>query len=462
MPSEPQQIHRRSEVTRLSELLKNPPERVSISAISGPGGVGKTFLLNHVLETVGIEQLGYLRLSADGSAPYARGDFFGVLEGQLFRRSLPPPADPSRDYFPRIREVAALHRALVDDATTELDKRGAPPDVKRAAVALLKAGHILNKAIPLTREYLDVAGQNISEKQVADSLDDAWSLLGSLRALRDSTLLWGPLRDLVGVTRRNRVKRELHALTAAELRVDLSAAIVGYEKRDTGKITQAKIPGVERLLVVLDDYEVLGPVLGDFLIGALVPALAAAPFKTVLVVLGRDELEVTHPGWAQHCKRWLREPIRLHPFDRAAALELLEAAGIAPERREAMFEATQGYPFLLELLVEEANTGGDSALFLRRFFDRTTRWMTPTEREWFTLVCYLDRIDEDTLGLLFPKNEVVQVQDWFEREPSVRDPSSRRFQVRALIRDKVLQYQEIRAPSRHRELLERVAPTRST
>ncbi len=458
--TEPAQIHRRSEVTRLSNVLRSSTERVSIAAVSGPGGVGKTFLLRHVLETVGVEELGYLQLAADGSAAYARGDFFGIIEGQLFRRSLPPPADPSKDYFPRIREVAELHRAVLDDATRELDRRGAPPEVKRAAVALLKAGHILNKAVPLTKEYVDIVGQSITEAEVVDSLDQAWTLLESMKALRDSTVLWGPVRDLFGITRRNRVKRELHALVASELRVDLSAAITGYEKRDASKLTHAKIPGVERLLLVLDDYEVLGPVLGDFLIGALVPALAGAPFKSVIVVLGRDDLETTHPGWAQHAKRYLREQIRLEPFDREAAVDLLAAAGIAPERRERIFEASQGYPFLLELLVEEAGHNGESALFLRRFFDRTTRWMTPAEREWFTSVCYLDRVDEDTLALLFEKPEARLVQDWFEREPSVRDPSAPYFQVRPLIRDKVLRYQEVRAPTRHKELWEKTAAAR--
>jgi hypothetical protein len=139
-------IHRKSEVSRLVELLRSPSDRVSIGAIRGPGGIGKTFLLSHVLEAVDVESLGYLHLGVDGSAPHARGDFFGVLEGQLFRRSLQPPADAGHDYFPRLREIAELHRALLDEASQELAKRGAPPDVKRAAIALLKAGHVLNAA----------------------------------------------------------------------------------------------------------------------------------------------------------------------------------------------------------------------------------------------------------------------------------------------------------------------------
>jgi hypothetical protein len=47
---------------------------------------------------------------------------------------------------------------------------------------------------------------------------------------------------------------------------------------------------------------------------------------------------------------------------------------------------------------------------------------------------------------------VRRIQDWFEREASVRDPSAEEFRVRPLIRDKVLRYLELRSPTRHREL----------
>ena len=45
------------------------------------------------------------------------------------------------------------------------------------------------------------------------------------------------------------------------------------------------------------------------------------------------------------------------------------------------------------------------------------------------------------------------MQDWFEHEASIRDPTAPVFRVRPIIREKVLQYQALRAPARHRELL---------
>ena len=467
-------ISRPSEVARLTEQLQNPKPGLNVCAISGPGGVGKSFLVAHVLESVDLAASGYVHLSVDASNAQTRGDFFGILE-QLFPRSLGPPADPRKDYFPHLRDVAALHRKLTEQVNAELERKGAPEGLKRSVAAILKAGHVLNKKMAGGPTYLDVAARNlpplaslaaialgatldaaekVSEAQVRATLDEAWKAVESLKSLKDSTALPGPLRDLLGVTLRNRVRRELFEVTAEELVSDLSAAIGGYQAKDRAKITQAAIPHAKRLLIVLDDYELLGPRLGEFLVSALVPALAKAQFETVLVILCRDDLEATHVGWGQHWRKYLREQIRLAAFDQATAFALLKQAGVAQEeRRQTLFDATQGYPFLLSLVIEEAGAEANSALFLRRFYDRTTRWLSPQEREWFDRVCYLERVNEDTLARLFPREDVPHIQNWFEQEPSIRDPSATFFRVRPLIRDKVLRYLELKSPARHQAML---------
>lgn len=452
---------RASEVTRLLGVLRDPPAGLSVLGVSGPGGVGKSYLLAHVLDQLDPVKAGYLVLRADGSNPDTRNDFFGVVDAQLFRRSLGAPADPAKDYFPRLREVVAEHRSVSEEAMTELARKGAPENVQKAARLLLRTGRVLNTAGSLpSRRVLDLA-MAVDDRVVSEGLDVAWDLVRELKGLRDSTRLPGPLRDLLGVTRRNRVKRDLYALTAAELRTDLSAALVGYEKNDSKKLTQQRIRGLDRLLLVLDDYEASAELLGDFLVGALVPALATAPFSTVLVVLGRDDLKATHPGWDQHCRRYVREPIRLTPFDRDGTYAMFAEAGIEPARWPALYEATQGFPFLISLACEEATEAeAESVVFLRRFYDRTTRWMSERERDWFERVCYLDRVDEDTLATLFDPADVHAVQDWFEREPSVRDPAAAFFRVRPMVREKVLRYLEVRRPNRHHELQRAARPER--
>lgn len=458
--------HRRSEVARLLDALRSggagheggsPTPGLRIIGVSGPGGVGKSYLLRHVLDVAEALRDGgaprWLKLSIDGSNEQARGDFFALIDGQLARHSLPLPAKPKHDYFPHVRKVAAIHRALVEGVAAELSATAAPTEIKVAAIALLKAGRRLNKVVPKTREYFDAG--SAGDAEVGATLDEAWKLVDSLHALRDSSALPGAIRNFFGWTYGPRVKSDLYNVTADALLTDLSAAIGGYRRRDLLRFTEPPIPGIERLLLVIDDFESLAPLLEEFLVGALIPQLAEAQFPATLVILARDELGAMHPAWNQHCQQYLREEdqIRLTPFGREAAIDLLAHAGVPEARREELYQATQGFPFLLSLIVEEMGAdGADSALFLRKFFDRTTRWMSPHEREWFVRACYLDNVNVDTLGPLFPGEDVEKIQDWFEKEASIRDPAAPVFRVRPLIREKVQRYLELRSPSRHREM----------
>jgi len=440
--SKPQPVVRReSEVSLLAERLRDTREHFQILGLNGPGGIGKSFLFQLVREAIDLDALGYITLTVDAANAQARDDFFGTLE-VLFPRRLASPASSTRDHFPRLREAAAIHRKLLTEASAEIDKKGAPPDVKKVATLLLKTAKGLNAATGRQHLALDLVSHVVSEDHVEATVDAAWDLVRNLDALAESAPTWmpRPLRELAGGSRRSRVRNELYRFVAEGIRKDLAAALEDTERA--------------RVLIVIDDYEAFTNLLGEFLVGALVPELQQASFSTVLCLIGRDAVEATHPGWSQHCKRYLSQQIELAPFGDAEALELLRDAGVPEERRRALYEATQGFPFLLSLVIEEATTSAaDSALFLKRFFDRTTRWMTPTERDWFVRVCYLDVINLDTLARVFPAADLERVQDWFEQEPSVRDPAARVFRVRPLIRDKVLHYQAIRAPSRHEELL---------
>ncbi|MFO0761170.1 MAG: ATP-binding protein [Byssovorax sp.] len=452
-------IHRRSEVEILSALLDrlDKDERgLGIASISGPGGIGKSYLLEHVLGARDLGARGVLALTADAQSPQDRGDFFALIEGRLAPASLPPPASAERDYFPATRKVAAEHRRLLDEAARELAESGAPEAMKKAALALLRGAHLLNRSLPKSRAFLDVAALNLDAEAVGQGLDGAWDRTTKLKALTAGRLLPAPVRDLLGDTLRGRIRSDLFNLVGEAWTSDLAAALELAAAPGRTRWGQSNIPGMKRLVLAIDDYEALAPMLGDFLVGSLLPRLAAAPFPTLLLISGRDALEDTHVGWSQHAKKHLRAEIKLAPFPREEALDLLARAGVPEERRDAIVEATHGFPFLLDLAIEEESSGAaGSALFLRRFFDRTTRWMSRREQEWFTKVCYLDRVDEDTLGRLFPLEDVAPIQDWFEREASIRDPAADCFRVRPLIRDKVLRYLAIRGPKRHEELVAR-------
>lgn len=447
--------HRPSEAARLRTIITGHREGLAICGISGAGGIGKSYLVEHILSSLEPATAGWMALRADAAQAQARGDFFALVDGQLARQSLASPADPRVDYFPATRRVAEAHRALVARVTKELEREGAPEDVRRAAVAILKAAHFLNKTIPKTREFVDTVKLNLEPDAVNDRVDEAWDAISALKTLRDSEWLPEVVRNRRGITLASRLKRDLYGVTADAFVSDLSAALPGQSSNDSFNEAQRPIHGLDRLLLVVDDYEALGATLGDFLISSLIPRLAEAPFATMLIVAGRDDLEDTHPGWGQHCKRYITDQIRLRPFDAETAAQLMAGQGVAEGRRAAIYERTQGFPFLLSLAIEEASGDGASALFLKRFFDRTTRWMSSGEREWFTRTCYLDEVNEDTLRLVVAEEDISAVQDWFEGEASIRDPSAPTFRVRPLIREKVLSYIEVRSPSRHRELRSR-------
>jgi hypothetical protein len=447
--------YRRSEATRLRAIITGHTEGLAICGISGPGGIGKSYLVEHVLSSIETATSGWLVLHIDAAQAQVRGDFFALVDGQLARRSLGPPADARLNYFPETRRVASAHRALLARVSRELASKGAPDEVARAAVAILKAGQFLNKAIPKSQEYVDVAKLNLDPLAVGDGIDAAWDAIATLKALRASEWLPEGVRGRLSMSLESRLKRDLYGVTANALVSDLGAALVGESSKNAFRATRPGIPGLDRLILVIDDYEALGATLGDFLVSSLVPRLAEARFATMMIIAGRDDLEYTHPGWSQHCKRYLTEPIRLRPFDEETAARLMAAEGIPEGRRAAIYELTQGFPLLLSLAIEEAATEGTSALFLKRFFDRTTRWMSRDEREWFIRTCYLDEVNEDTLRLMFPEEDIEAVQDWFESEASIRDPTSLTFRVRPLIREKIISYVEVRSPTRDRELRSR-------
>ena len=46
------------------------------------------------------------------------------------------------------------------------------------------------------------------------------------------------------------------------------------------------------------------------------------------------------------------------------------------------------------------------------------------------------------------------VQNWFEQEASIRDPTSSVFTIRPLVREKCLQYFGVKSPIKHKKMSE--------
>jgi hypothetical protein len=410
-------------------------------------------LLDHVLNSLPPKSLDYLTLRVDGSNPEKSSDFFGLIADQLARRSLPAPAHYSRDYFPNTRNIAELHRRLLVDIDKNLQASGLDPDVRNTILSLVKVAHICNEWMPVSNIPAKLVLNTVGNKELVEkALDVTGPLLDQMITHHPPAL--DPLFDLCGVSKRNRVKRDLYGVTADALFKDIQT-IIDSPSRPKFTLTHKPIEGLRRLLLVIDDYEALYPIIGSFLLSSLIPRLADADFQSLIVICCRDDLDATDPSWNQHRKAFIKEDIRLTPFTEDAAKDLMNEAGVPSEQQNGIYKLTSGFPFLLTLAIEEITTAaGGSALFAKKFYVRTTRWMSELQKEWFKKICYFDQVDEDSLSIFFGEKQAPLVQDWFESEASIRDPDSPKFCVRPVIRNKTLEYLALRSPRNHRANLE--------
>ncbi len=106
---------------------------------------------------------------------------------------------------------------------------------------------------------------------------------------------------------------------------DLSAILKRYRPADRRKATHSKVPGIDRLLLIFDDYEKLQETLSEFLAVHLLRSLRSANFESTVILLVRDRLEATHPEWDQHVRPNLLKRIALAPLSRVEMDEMVES-----------------------------------------------------------------------------------------------------------------------------------------
>ncbi|MBK6335595.1 MAG: hypothetical protein IPF60_07430 [Betaproteobacteria bacterium] len=92
-----------------------------------------------------------------------------------------------------------------------------------------------------------------------------------------------------------------------------------------------------------------------------------------------------------------------------------------PEQQERAWKDTQGYPLLVHLWIEEARDGegndGPGVGLLKRFHDRTTRWMSEEQKCWLDHVLFLNRVNiRSMIAMLGDEAEARRAFQWFESE----------------------------------------------
>jgi len=442
MTTEPESaiVGRDTDVGKLASWLRrsdSPGPKLRIISVSGPGGIGKSFLVEHVESSTDIvASEHYLKLELRGA---------GTLRStaRLITTDLPQSMGSTVDVaesFPRTLKLRTVLMKIDEIAREQL--AGADAETSDWASTLFNLGvgaMSLHKDTALLAKVLGKVDDKHVER-FAKSVEHAY---------RSET---GALAFVRGARRRNQVRANVPGHLAQALFDDVSELIDGMTYR--------------RLLLALDDYESLEPMLGPLLLDELLPRLKDAPFETTLLVVGRDRVRDSGgdrgagSSWKQHYATNLVAGIELKHLTKEESASLIRArlgAQVDDAVVQGMIRDTEGYPYLLDSEIEDYLSGGNTALSLRNFMDRTTRWMTAEQREWMEAICFLEVVNEDSIAEILPEAPAEAVFKWFERESSIRSPHTQRYTVLPIIRSRVMAYVENRSPKKFRRLQDAAA-----
>lgn len=328
----------------------------SIGSIAGSAGIGKTFLLDHALRETALDTRRYtlLRVAATSLLPTLTGV---VMDLSASART----ASLRKNEFPRVTECRRAIEWMDGRAREEVEREVATDSALAKTVAeLYGLARGLVQFVPLPQAQVVARVANFVEPKHVETVVRLVQ-----KAAAYQTEKAPRLRGRGDARLRNHLRNELEKTLAAALVGDLERELASgwgpFRKDESDR---------GRLLLVIDDYERLGEIAGDFVLRHLVPQLAAASFESVIVVLGRDRLVDTNTGWRQHCQQHLLGDIVLAEFSREEAAQYVRERGINdPAKVERIVRDTQGYPYLLESEVDDEIHGQSSALSRELFFE---------------------------------------------------------------------------------------------
>ena len=456
-------VGREDAIGYLIDTLTTAPRsgsKVVIQSIEGPGGIGKTALFEHVLEQVNRAALKCMMMKVSGS-PRTESDPFELVETLISSSEMPfSLRRPLAHRFTNTEEIRAVHRELTASAKAALMQSlpELPIDqLMRILAAAVACGQKMNTLAPRSKQYLDSDAVEKFLPKIEATLKTLKPLLHEAPSVLDKL-------GLGRVALRNAVRANALNSLAEAFVTDLTALLAGYERRNLLRPSQARVRGLERLLLVVDDYESLVAKFGEFLVGHLVPRLKQCTFETTLVIIGRDQLALSHPSWNQHHQGQLAPAIALSALNREEMDELVTARGRSrPEELDRAWGDTEGYPLLVTLWLEEAREAGPGAVpsigMLKRFHDRTTHWLTKEQRDWLYHALFLPKVNIETFTtVLGDKDRARQAMEWFEGDGSVRDAQGRAFRVRPYVLSRLVDYLEATDPGLVRDFRARAAP----
>lgn len=290
----------------LSDL--GPHGHIRILSISGPGGVGKTFLLNHALSELDLLTLRYLPLRVDGNTSSA------TLANIIVRDVIgtaPPTIAGDPQYF-RMTRKGWDHLQWMDaSARAELESMAKDDDALAKIIGAAYDGAVgLLEIIPRTRRVSCLA-----KRIRGRDLERLVAVTRQAKAYREEQ---GPIFGLLPVgsaaRERNLLRKDLQGRLAEYFTIDLAAILSGYRREDWKRYLPLKVEGLDRCVMIFDDYETLAPTLDDFLRRELLPRLRKTAFQSIMIILGRDSIRDVDFAWDQYFGKDIVLDVRLAPF----------------------------------------------------------------------------------------------------------------------------------------------------
>ena len=449
-PTQPTCFGRSDETRKIEnvfhEWLAAPKEACwfGILGISGSGGIGKTYLLNSVLQDFSLETRDVFPVQLDGKNKALLADFAGVVDEKLAPKTIRfKGAKANYDYFPETRKYITEFRKLTTRIEREIDRLASEQNLDKAVVEIAKLiyrfGPEIAKKIPHESTEAIIVALGFCEKHGLEK-----KIIPATKTLQALPVFQSNKFSKLRLSKSSKLSSELLSTFATAYEADIRSHLQGYRTNQILKFVHARSKQVNRMLLVVDDYESTRIPLGELLETHLLPAFSQAPYPVLVVIGGRDDIGVIDgQAFSKDLKHFVKDRIQLEPFTEEKGIQFLHDAGYENHEAESLYQKSNGFPFVLSLLADFKSSQGERpAVFYKQFFERTTQWMTPQQKEWLKQICYLENVDESSIQKMIPEVDAPTVMQWFSNEASVRDSKSRKFQVSPYIRQMLLQHHE--------------------
>jgi len=412
-------VGRKEDVEKLDSFLldhlSNLSQRVRIISVFGKSGVGKSYLVDHVLNRFRDQTTNDLILRIY----YSKNTYSlaSIFTGQLLNNARSnfigfSNLQKSRKVIENIDEEFVSKSVRSKDRNSELKNR------------LFKEARVVG-----IKGFLEFIKTKSGMKSIDIPEEDIRDLLKNLPKDSHNAL------DRIFNTKKYRIDNNLEREVGTDLINDLKAM---------RKHNLFKRKYIRSLIFIIDDYEALQPFVESILLSNLIGPLKNQDFNSLFIFIGREELD-----WNTYWRVYeeCRTPsIELKAFSDKEARGYLKQKGIKKlQDIKRIINKSHNLPLLLEIL-SDAVLNNTEAKWVEDYFERITAHMDDQQKEWLKKFSFLDtRVDQDTISVMVGNNkdEAKKAFEWFIKEGTAYINTSEGWEVdpivRSLVREKVKQ-----------------------